>query len=114
MASPLATRSRFGLNVSIVNSTWRRSFSSLIAKPRCWAVRNAAIDQVRRLGTAPVPLPDFVFDPAPNPAASVEDAEFLAQVVALVEQLSPDERETINFRLYTANSPVLLFEMQVA
>jgi RNA polymerase sigma-70 factor, ECF subfamily len=64
------------------------------------AVRNAAIDQVRRMGAAPEPLPKFVFDPAPNPAASVEDREFLGQVVALIERLAPDERETIVQHLY--------------
>jgi RNA polymerase sigma-70 factor (ECF subfamily) len=64
------------------------------------AVRNAAIDQMRRLGGAPGPLPEFVFDPAPTAAASLEDAELFAQVIALIERLSPDERETIVQHLY--------------
>jgi RNA polymerase sigma-70 factor (ECF subfamily) len=64
------------------------------------AVRNAAIDQLRALGAAPEPLPEFVFDPAPTAAAAVEDAEFFAQVVVLIERLSPDERETIVQHLY--------------
>jgi RNA polymerase sigma-70 factor (ECF subfamily) len=64
------------------------------------AVRNAAIDQIRRLAAAPAPLPDFVFDPAPQSAAAVDDAEFQRQVVELLQSLSSDERETIVQHLY--------------
>jgi RNA polymerase sigma-70 factor (ECF subfamily) len=63
-------------------------------------VRNAAIDQRRRHGNPPAPLTDFVFDPTPNPAASIEDADFRRQVIALMNRLSPDERETIVQHLY--------------
>jgi RNA polymerase sigma-70 factor, ECF subfamily len=64
------------------------------------AVRNAALDQLRRLGPPREPLPDYVFDPASGPAASAEDAEFKRQVVELLARLSPDERETIVLHLY--------------
>jgi RNA polymerase sigma-70 factor (ECF subfamily) len=64
------------------------------------AVRNAALDQLRRLGPPREPLPDYIFDPASGPAVSAEDAEFKQQVVELLTCLSPDERETIVQHLY--------------
>jgi len=64
------------------------------------AVRNAALDQLRNFGPPREPLPDYVFDPASGPAASVEDADFKRQVVELLARLSPDERETIVQHLY--------------
>jgi len=64
------------------------------------AVHNAALDQLRRLGPPREPLPDYVFDSAPGPAASTEDAEFKQQVVEMLARLSPDERETIVQHLY--------------
>jgi RNA polymerase sigma-70 factor (ECF subfamily) len=64
------------------------------------AVRNAAVDQLRRQGRATAPLPDFIFDAAPGPAASTEDADFRRQVIELLQRLSPDERETIVQHIY--------------
>ena len=64
------------------------------------AVRNAAVDQLRRRGVAPGPLPDFVFDPAPTPTASAEDTEFRLQMITLLIHLPADERETIVEHLY--------------
>jgi RNA polymerase sigma-70 factor (ECF subfamily) len=64
------------------------------------AVRNAAIDQLRRGRRATEPLADFVFDPSPPPGASAEDAEFRNRAVELMQMLSPDERETIVQHLY--------------
>jgi RNA polymerase sigma-70 factor (ECF subfamily) len=64
------------------------------------AVRNAAIDQLRRGRRAPEPLAELVFDPSPPPGASAEDAEFRGRAVELMKQLSPDERETIVQHLY--------------
>ena len=64
------------------------------------AVRNAAIEQLRRLGPPREALPDYVFDPASGPAASAEDAEFKRQVVEWLSRLSSDERETIVQHLY--------------
>jgi RNA polymerase sigma-70 factor (ECF subfamily) len=64
------------------------------------AVRNAALDQLRRLGPPREPLRDSVFDPGSGPAALAEDAEFKRQVVDLLARLSADERETIVQHLY--------------
>ncbi len=64
------------------------------------AVRNAAVDQVRRRVRSPEPLPEFVFDPNPGPAVSTEEADLCRQVVELMQRLSPDERETIVQHLY--------------
>jgi RNA polymerase sigma factor (sigma-70 family) len=63
------------------------------------AVRNAAIDFVRRRG-ANETLPDFIFDPHPQSEMLAEDAEFLEQISVLFRELSTDERETIVAHLY--------------
>lgn len=64
------------------------------------AVRNAALDIVRRRKRSPEPLPDFVFDPNPTPDLVVSRADFQQQVVGLILNLRPDERETIVQHLY--------------
>lgn len=64
------------------------------------AVRNAALDLVRRQGKPEEPLPDFVFDPSPQPAKLAEEVEFQRQVVEMMSHLSADERETIVQHLY--------------
>ncbi len=64
------------------------------------AVRNAAVDQLRRASAAPDPLPEFVFDPRPDATRSNEDAEFRRRVVELMHRLSSNERETIVQHLY--------------
>ena len=64
------------------------------------AVRNAAVDMVRRRGISPEPLPAFVFDLTSNAAVLTEEAEYQAHVVEQMLQLSSDERETIVQHLY--------------
>lgn len=64
------------------------------------AVRNAALDQVRRRANADRPLSDFVFDPAAPPGESAEDAEFHQRVAESLLRLSADERETVVQHLY--------------
>src|SRR3972149_2821310 len=63
-------------------------------------VRNAAIDLVRRRVVANEPLPEFVFDPHPQPEMLAEDAEFQQQVEVLLKELTADEREPIVEHLY--------------
>ncbi len=64
------------------------------------SVRNAAIDQVRCRGATQEPLPDFIFDPHPQPELASEMAEFQQHVAQLFQELGPDERETIVQHLY--------------
>lgn len=64
------------------------------------AVRNAALDVVRRAKHWPELLPDFVFDPCPEPSYRLAETEFKQQVVDLMKCLRPDERETIVQHLY--------------
>jgi RNA polymerase sigma factor (sigma-70 family) len=64
------------------------------------AVRNAARDQVRRNRSPGEPLPDFIFDPTPQPDTSAEAAEFKQRIMKLMQRLSADERETIVQHLY--------------
>jgi RNA polymerase sigma-70 factor (ECF subfamily) len=64
------------------------------------AVRNAAVDQVRRRARGGEPLPDSVLDPAPQPGQTAEEAEFRERVAAALERLSADERETVVQHLY--------------
>jgi RNA polymerase sigma factor (sigma-70 family) len=64
------------------------------------AVRNAAIDQLRRHPMPDELLPDFIFDPGQPPDQLAEAAEFKQQVVERLLALSDDERETIVQHLY--------------
>jgi RNA polymerase sigma-70 factor (ECF subfamily) len=64
------------------------------------AVRNAALDQVRRRGPGGAPLPDSIFDPGRPPAESAEDAEFARRVAETLLSLSDDEREAVVQHLY--------------
>lgn len=64
------------------------------------AVRNAALDQVRRKGTTEEPLPEFVFDPHPQPTQLAEASDFQQQVVDSIKSLTADQRETIVQHLY--------------
>lgn len=64
------------------------------------AVRNAAIDQRRRHAGNEPPLPESIYDPAPQPDELSEVAEFRQQIVSLFHQISDDERETIVQHLY--------------
>jgi RNA polymerase sigma-70 factor (ECF subfamily) len=64
------------------------------------AVRNAAVDQVRRRAKSSEPLPDSIFDPAPRPGQAAEEAEFRDRVAAALERISGDERETVVQHLY--------------
>ena len=64
------------------------------------AVRNAAVDQVRRRARGGEPLSDSIVDPAPHPGQTAQDAEFRQRVVASLSNLSADERETVVQHLY--------------
>jgi RNA polymerase sigma-70 factor (ECF subfamily) len=68
------------------------------------AVRNAAIDQVRK-NSAPVnSIPefamDFIFDSRPGPADAAMENEFQRRVAEALMGLVEDERETIVQHLY--------------
>lgn len=85
------------------------AFSRLLANCPCpddlkayvfRAVRNAAVDQVRRAGHIAQQLPDFIFDLSPSPTKQAEDAEFARGVVEAMHRLSSDEQETIVQHLY--------------
>jgi RNA polymerase sigma-70 factor (ECF subfamily) len=64
------------------------------------AVRNAALDQVRRHATRELPLAEFIFDQQPQPAQSAADAEFKQRVADALLKLSADECETVIQHLY--------------
>lgn len=59
------------------------------------AVRNAAVDQVRRKGRIYAELDETIFDPGPAPDELASEAEFRARVAAALGRLKADERETI-------------------
>ena len=64
------------------------------------AVRNAAIDQVRR-GRSAVGGDDSLFQlPASDPAAGLEHAERRGQLARAVDGLCPTEREAVVLRIY--------------
>jgi RNA polymerase sigma-70 factor (ECF subfamily) len=68
------------------------------------AVRNAALDQVRR-GPPPAEdmageIEEFIFDPSPGPRECAEAEEFKRQVARALAALSDDERETIVQHIY--------------
>lgn len=64
------------------------------------AVRNAALDMVRRRKTPLEPLPEFIFDPRPQPPLVAEEREFQQEIVKELAGLAADERETIVQHLY--------------
>jgi RNA polymerase sigma-70 factor (ECF subfamily) len=64
------------------------------------AVRNAALDQLRRNARPGEALADFIFDPRPGPAEAAVDQEFQRRVAERLMRLSEDERETIVEHLY--------------
>lgn len=64
------------------------------------AVRNAAIDQNLRSRATTDAIPDFIFDSQPNPCETAESMEFRRQAAAALQNLSPDECETIVEHLY--------------
>lgn len=64
------------------------------------AVRNAALDQVRRHSARSESLPDFIFDSQSQPEHAAEEAEFQRQVARTLLELADDERETIVLHLY--------------
>jgi RNA polymerase sigma-70 factor, ECF subfamily len=64
------------------------------------AVRNAALNQVRRSKGRAEALPSSVFDPGPYPDESAEKAELQRRVEHCLSELSPDERETIVEHLF--------------
>ena len=64
------------------------------------AVRNAAIDQVRRRPSPREPLAEMIFDPSPSSASLAENAEFRRRMVERLQRLNADERETIVQHLY--------------
>jgi RNA polymerase sigma-70 factor (ECF subfamily) len=59
------------------------------------AVRNAAVDQLRRRPPPAAPLNGSLFDPGPDPAQLAGRAEFQGQAIAALNRLGDDERETI-------------------
>jgi RNA polymerase sigma-70 factor (ECF subfamily) len=64
------------------------------------AVRNAAIDQLRRNPPLGEEIDEFVFDPSAGPRDAASDAEFSRQVAEALQTLADDERETIVQHLY--------------
>jgi RNA polymerase sigma-70 factor (ECF subfamily) len=64
------------------------------------AVRNAALDQLRRHQSAIEPLPEYIFDPGVGPDESAEMRERRQHVVAGLLSLTRDERETIVQHVY--------------
>jgi RNA polymerase sigma-70 factor (ECF subfamily) len=64
------------------------------------AVRNAAVDQIRRSPTPSEPLDTFIFDPGAGPREAAADSEFRARVSQALLRLSEDERETIVEHLF--------------
>ena len=64
------------------------------------AVRNAALQQLRRDPGLSEPLPDVVFDQTASGGTLAELAEFEREVITLMKRLSDDERETIVQHLY--------------
>jgi len=68
------------------------------------AVRNAALDQLRRDGSFSDKLTDIdlagLFDPEPGPEDSAVGREFQRHVAMALASLSPNERETIVNHLY--------------
>jgi RNA polymerase sigma-70 factor (ECF subfamily) len=59
------------------------------------AVRNAAVDLLRRRARPLDPLDESVFDPGPGPGELASQGEFRERVAAALSQLKGDERETI-------------------
>ncbi|TWU29374.1 RNA polymerase sigma factor [Bythopirellula polymerisocia] len=64
------------------------------------SVRNASLDQMRRLAAEPVAYPEMIFDVRPNPAHAAEEADFQQSIVELMKHLNTDEQETIVQHLY--------------
>lgn len=64
------------------------------------AVRNAAIDQLRRSPPPAEELDEFIFDPGVGPRDAAADKEFQGQVAEALLALSDDERETIVQHFY--------------
>lgn len=64
------------------------------------AVRNAAIDLLRRTPIREDELNEFVFDSSHNPNEKAEDVEFQQRVTETLLALSENERETIVQHLY--------------
>lgn len=64
------------------------------------AVRNAALDQVRRIPPPDETPHEFIFDPRPGPCDMAANAEFQRLVATALLTLSADECETIVQHLY--------------
>ncbi len=64
------------------------------------AVRNAAIDVVRRRTRDPLPLEESVLAADEDPREDAARAEFRRQADAALQTLSADERETVVQHLY--------------
>jgi RNA polymerase sigma-70 factor (ECF subfamily) len=64
------------------------------------AVRNAAIDQRRKSSSATEMDAEFVFDPRPNPCETAVAAEFCRRAAVALQELSPNESETIVEHLF--------------
>lgn len=64
------------------------------------AVRNAAVDQIRRSPPPSEPLDTFIFDPGASPREAAADSEFNGKVSQALLSLSEDERETIVQHLF--------------
>lgn len=64
------------------------------------AVRNAAIDQLRRRPRREGELPESVFDPSPDPAGAATDAEFAVRMNEAMRLLTDNEREAVVHRLH--------------
>jgi RNA polymerase sigma-70 factor (ECF subfamily) len=64
------------------------------------AVRNAAVDQLRRIRPDKEAVEEFIFDPGENPRESAEAEEFRRLVTRCLLSLPDEQRETIVEHLY--------------
>jgi RNA polymerase sigma-70 factor (ECF subfamily) len=68
------------------------------------AVRNAAVDQLRRCQPRELELTEVLFDPADDPGKTAAENEFRRNVALAMRSLTDDQRETVIQRLYAGLS----------
>jgi RNA polymerase sigma factor (sigma-70 family) len=65
------------------------------------AVRNAAVDQLRRKGPAVMELTDCIFDGTANPRDQAITSQEIVRLEEAMKMLSEDERESVILHLYS-------------
>jgi RNA polymerase sigma factor (sigma-70 family) len=68
------------------------------------AVRNAAVDQLRRHQPKGFEITEDLFDPSADPEKAVAENEFKRSVAAAMKSLTADQRETVINHLYAGLS----------